>query len=78
MPVERDAGLLVAHRGPAIGMAGGLLDVAKRHARIERGGDERVTQGMGSHPLREHSAASDTPHDSAGRVTVDPFPIGLR
>jgi hypothetical protein len=51
VPVERDAGPVVTHRGPRIGVAGGFLDIAEGDAGIKGGGDERMTQRVWSDPL---------------------------
>ena len=42
VPVEAASGPVIPDRGPRISMRGSFLDVAQRHPRIERGGDERV------------------------------------
>ena len=55
---------------------GGLLHVAERHAGDEGGGDERVTEGMRSHPLGDPRPAGDTAHNPAGRVAIDPSAVG--
>ena len=67
VPVEGDAGAVVAHRGARVGVAGGFLDVAQRDAGVEGGGDERVAQGVGSDSLGDPGAAGDAPHDPARR-----------
>ena len=46
--VEGDAGSVVAHGGARVGVAGGFLHVAERDAGVERGGDERVAERVGS------------------------------
>ena len=38
MPVKAAAGAVVSHRGPRVGMRGGLLNVPQRHSGVERGG----------------------------------------
>ncbi|MDQ4096795.1 MAG: hypothetical protein M3144_02850 [Actinomycetota bacterium] len=35
MTIEADPGAVGAHRGPGVGMAGGLLHISKRHAGVE-------------------------------------------
>ena len=76
VPVERDPGAVVAHGGAGVGVAGGLLHVAERHAGVQGGGDERVTQGVGPDTFGDPRAAGDATHDPAGGVTIDPLPIG--
>lgn len=44
MAVEGDPSAVVTHGGAWVGVAGGFLDVAERHAGIESGGDEGVAQ----------------------------------
>ena len=75
VPVERDSGPVVAHGGAGVGVAGGFLDVAQGNAGVERRGDERVTQGVGSHALGNPGPSGDAAHDPAGRVSVDPAPV---
>ena len=41
VPVQAAPGPVIPDRGPRISMRGSFLDVAQRHPRIERGGDER-------------------------------------
>jgi hypothetical protein len=74
--VERDSGTVVAHGGPGVGVAGGLLHIAERHTSVQGGGDKRVTQGVGSHPLGDPGPAGDATHDPAGGVAIDPLPVG--
>ena len=76
VPVERDSRPVVTHGGAGVGVAGGLLHVAERHAGVEGSGDERVTQSMGAHSLGDPRPAGDTAHDPAGRVAIDPLPVG--
>jgi hypothetical protein len=57
-------------------VAGGLLHAAQRNARVQRGGDERVAERMGSHPLGDPRPAGDTTHNPTGGVTVDPLAVG--
>jgi hypothetical protein len=52
------------------------LHIPQRHAGIERGDDERVTQGVGSYTLGDPRSSSDAAHDPAGGVTIDPLPVG--
>ena len=42
VPVQAPAGPVIPHRGPRIGMQGGLLNVAQRDAGIQCRGDEHV------------------------------------
>jgi hypothetical protein len=57
-------------------VTGSFLDVAQWNARLERGGDERVAERVGSHPLGDPRLSGDTAHDPTGGVTVDPLAIG--
>jgi hypothetical protein len=47
VPIEGDSGAVVAHCGARGDGAGGFLDVSEWDAGVERGGDERVAQGVG-------------------------------
>jgi hypothetical protein len=75
VPVERDSGAVVAHGGARIDVAGGLLDVAERHASIERRGDERVTERVWSDARGYPCPSGDAAHDPPGGVSVDPCPV---
>jgi hypothetical protein len=55
-------------------MAGRFLHVTKRHAGVERGGDEGVTHGMGPDPLSDPGPPCDTTHDPSGGVAVESLP----
>src|SRR4051794_34000540 len=68
--VKADAGSVVAHGGAGVGMTGGFLDVAEWYARVERGGDERMSQRVGSDALIDPCSARDAAHDPAGGVTI--------
>ena len=46
------------------------MDIAERHARVQRGGDERVPQRVRTDPLVDPGTASDPPHDPGGTVPV--------
>ena len=52
-------------------MAGCFLDVAQRDACVERSGDERVSQRVGTHSLGEPGPASDSSHDPARGVAIE-------
>jgi hypothetical protein len=56
-------------------MRGSFLDVAQRHPRIERGGDERVPQRVGRDGLGDPGAAGGLADDPAGSVPVQPPPV---
>ena len=57
-------------------MTGGFLDVAERDTGVERGGDERVPQGVGSDPLGDPGPASDAAHDPARGVPIESVAVG--
>jgi len=57
-------------------MRGGFLDVAKRHAGVEGGGDERVPQGVRPYRLGDPGAAGHPAHDPRGAVPVQLPSIG--
>ena len=73
--VEGDSSSVVTHCGARVGVAGGFLDVTEGDAGVEGGGDERVTQGVGSDSFRDPGTAGDATHDAGGGVTVEPFPV---
>jgi hypothetical protein len=56
-------------------VAGGVLHIAERHAGVQGGGEERVTQGVGPDTLGDPPAPGDATHDSAGGVAIDPLPV---
>ena len=74
--VEGDAGSVVTHGGAWIGVTSGFLNVAQGNTRVERGGDERVTQGVGSDSLGDAGTSGDAPHDPGGGVTVKAMTVG--
>src|SRR5262249_4742641 len=49
MSVERDWSAVVTHRGAWVSVTRGFLNVAKRDAGVERGGDKCVTKCVWSH-----------------------------
>ena len=53
-------------------MRGGFLHVAQRDAGVERGGDERVPQGVRPDGLGDPGAAGDPADDPPGAVPVQP------
>jgi hypothetical protein len=53
-------------------VGGGFLDVAQRHASIQRGGNEGMSQGMRADDLGDPGAAGDAPDDPGGAVPVQP------
>jgi hypothetical protein len=59
VPVQRGAGPVVAHRG-AVSVGGGFLDVAQRDTGIQRGGNERVAQGVRPDGLGDSGPPGDT------------------
>jgi hypothetical protein len=50
MSIEGLASSVVAHGRARVSMAGGFLNVTKRNAGVERGGDERVPQRVWPDP----------------------------
>ena len=51
-------------------MGGGLLNVAERHAGVERGGNARVPERVRADVLADAGAASDLADDPPGAVPV--------
>jgi hypothetical protein len=54
----------------------GFLDVAQRHARVQRSGDEGVPQGVRPDGLSDPGAAGGSAGDLPGAVPVQPAPVG--
>lgn len=52
-----------------------LLHVAKRDTGVEGGGDERVTQGVGSGGFVDPGTAGEAPGDPPGGVSVESFAV---
>src|SRR6266702_5291142 len=75
VPVQRGAGPVIAHGGPRIGVGGGFLDIPQRDPSIERGGDERMPQGVRSDGLANPGAAGYPPDDPPGSMPVQPAAI---
>jgi hypothetical protein len=64
---------VVAHGRARIGVAGGDLDIAQVHPRIEHRGDERVAEHMRMRPGDRHPCSLGKAAQAAGcRVTVHP------
>jgi hypothetical protein len=72
MAVEGLSTSVVAHGGPRVGVARRLLHVAERHAGVERCGDERVPEAMGTDPLADPSPARQALHRAVGGIAVHP------
>jgi hypothetical protein len=68
VPVQAAAGPVIPHRGPRIGMRGGLLHVAQRDPGIQRGGDERMPS-VRSRRVRRISVAVGLPSRRLTRLT---------
>jgi hypothetical protein len=64
--------------GSGVGVAGGFLYVAQRDAGVERGGDERVPQGVGTDLLVQSGPASDPAHDTRRAVAVHALAVGAQ
>jgi hypothetical protein len=58
-------------------VTGSFLHVAQRHAGIQGGSDESVTQRVRSDPLADPGPAGDTSHDPPSGVPIESFPIGV-
>jgi hypothetical protein len=58
VPVQAAAGTVIPHRGPGIGVRGGLLDVAERNPGVEGGGEERMPQRVRPNWLGDFGASS--------------------
>jgi len=56
-------------------VAGGFLDVAQRHAGVERGGDERVPEGMRTDLPGDAGPTRDATDDPSCGVTVEAFTL---
>src|SRR5215469_16888284 len=71
--VEVLAGPVIPHRGSRIGVAGGDLDVAQVHARVEHGGDEGVAEHVRVRPGDRHaSGLGEAPQAAGGGMAVHP------
>ena len=57
-------------------MAGGFLDVTKRHAGIEGSGDECLAERVRSYRLRDACSSGDASNDPAGPVAVKSSALG--
>src|SRR6266496_6589512 len=66
----------LAHRGAGIGARSGFLHVPKRDAGVERGGDERMPQGVRSDGFDDPGAAGCPVDDPPGAVPVQSAPVG--
>ena len=75
MPVQRRPGTVVAHGGPRVGVRGGLLHVPQRYARVERGSDKRVPQGVRPDGPGDPGAAGYPADDPPGAVPVQALPV---
>lgn len=64
--VEGDAGAVVAHRGPRVGVAGGLLHVPERHTGVEGGGFQQTREGRRT-SRRSLSAVATAPEGRGGK-----------
>jgi hypothetical protein len=75
VPVQAAAGPVVPHCGSRVSVGGGLLHVAQRHASVERGGDERVSERVRADLLADAGVARDLADDPSGAVPVQPPPV---
>ena len=78
MPVQAAAGPVVPNCGSRVGVGGGLLDVAQRHAGVQGGGDECVPQRVRPDGLGDPGAARDLADDPPGALPVQPPPSAVR
>jgi len=78
VPVQAGARTVVAHRGARVCVRCGLLNVAERDARVERGGDERVPQRVRAGVPGDPRPAGDPADDPGGAVPVQPPPVPAR
>ena len=76
VPVERYPSSVVAHCRPRVGVTCGFLDVSEWDAGVERGGDERVAQRVGSDALGDFGSAGDASADPGCGVTVEALTVG--
>ena len=70
VPVEAAASTVVSHGGAGIGVRGGFLHVAQRDPSVQRGGDERVPQGVRPDRLGDPGAAGYPADNPGGAVPV--------
>ena len=75
--VQRLAATVIAHRCPWVGVTGCFLHVTQRHAGVEGGGDEGVTQRVRPDPLADPGTAGDAAHDPPSSMPIDPFTVGV-
>jgi hypothetical protein len=75
MPVEAGASPVVPHRGARVGVGGGFLHVAQRHAGVERRGYECMPEHVRADMLADPGAAGDPADDPGGAVPVQPPPV---
>ena len=66
---------VVTHRGARVGMRGGPLARREAGPGVERGGDERVPQGVRADVLADAGAARDPADNAGGTVPVQPPPV---
>ena len=69
--IEGDPSAVVAHGRARVGVTCRLLDVAKWHAGIERGGDERVAEGVRTDCFADPRSPSDPPDDPARSMAIE-------
>jgi hypothetical protein len=75
VPVQGCPGPVVAHSGPRVGVRCRFLDVAQRHARVQRGSDESVPQGVRPDRLSDPGAAGDPTDDPPCAAPVHPAAV---
>jgi hypothetical protein len=68
---------VVAHGRSRIRVTRCLLYVPEGYAGVERGGDERVSQRVGTNPLGAPRTTGDAPHDPSRRVTVKTLAVAV-
>jgi hypothetical protein len=76
VPIEGDAGAVVAHRRSRVGVGCDFLHIAQGYAGVEGGSEERVAQAVWSDGLIDSGPAGDSANDPAGAVSVHPLTVG--
>jgi hypothetical protein len=64
VPIQRGPGAVVPHRDSWVGVAGGLVNISKRDADVERGGGESVPQSVWTDRLGDAGPLRDAAHEN--------------
>jgi hypothetical protein len=75
MPVQRGTGPVIPHRGARVGVGSCFLHVAECDPGIQRGGDERVPERVGTDGLSDPSMPGEAADDPPGAVPIQPSAI---